>query len=133
MIEQAPHTLDDVFHALADPTRRSMLRSLAAGQQTISQLAAPYDTHICQLEPRPLAVADRWLRSYEQLWTTQLDALAALFEDDNQDLSGEAPSASPQRRPPERRNRVRERLSLPLRSAGGQPLHRAGEPFTDKS
>ena len=117
MVEQPSHTLDVVFHALADPTRRSMLRSLAAGQQTISQLATPFDisftaaskhvkvleraglvrrqvkgrTHICQLEPRPLAIADRWLRHYEQLWTTQLDALVALFEAGDDDVSGEAP------------------------------------------
>lgn len=117
MVEQSPHTLDAVFHALADPTRRSMLRSLAEGQQTISQLATPFDisftaaskhikvleraglvrrrvkgrTHICQLEPSPLAVADRWLRHYEQLWTTQLDALAALFEAEDNHVSGEAP------------------------------------------
>lgn len=117
MVEQSPHTLDAVFHALADPTRRSMLRSLAEGQQTISQLATPFDisftaaskhvkvleraglvrrrvkgrTHICHLEPSPLAVADRWLRHYEQLWTTQLDALAALFEAEDNRVSGEAP------------------------------------------
>jgi DNA-binding transcriptional ArsR family regulator len=120
MVEQPHHTLDVVFHALADPTRRSMLRSLAEGQRTISQLAAPYDisfaaaskhvrvleragllrrrvrgrTHICQLEPQPLAIADRWLRYYEQLWTTQLDALAALFEADDHDVSGDAPPAT---------------------------------------
>lgn len=119
MVEQSPQTLDGVFHALADPTRRAMLRSLAEGQQTISQLAAPYAisftaaskhvkvleragllrrrirgrTHICQLEPQPLASADRWLRYYEQLWTTQLDALAALFEAEDDDGSGEAPPA----------------------------------------
>jgi DNA-binding transcriptional ArsR family regulator len=119
MVEQSPHTLNAVFRALADPTRRSMLRSLAERQQTISQLAAPYNisfaaaskhikvleqagllrrrvrgrTHICQLEPQRLAIADRWLRSYEQLWTTQLDALAALFEADHPDMSGEAPLA----------------------------------------
>jgi DNA-binding transcriptional ArsR family regulator len=120
MVEQSPHSLNAVFHALADPTRRSMLRSLAERQQTISQLAAPYNisftaaskhvkvleqagllrrrvrgrTHICQLEPQPLAIADRWLRYYEQLWTTQLDALVTLFEADDPDVSGEAPPAT---------------------------------------
>lgn len=119
MVEQSPQTLDGVFHALADPTRRAMLHALAEGQQTISQLAAPYAisftaaskhvkvleragllrrrvrgrTHICQLEPQPLASADRWLRAYEQLWTTQLDALAALFEAEGDDGSDEAPPA----------------------------------------
>jgi DNA-binding transcriptional ArsR family regulator len=106
MVEQSPSSLDTVFHALADPTRRAMLHALADGEQNISQLAAPFAisfaaaskhvkvlehaglirrrirgrTHVCRLDPRPLAVADHWLRFYEQLWTTQLDALAAMFE-----------------------------------------------------
>jgi len=34
--------LGEVFRALADPTRRGMLRALAAGQRTILELAEPY-------------------------------------------------------------------------------------------
>lgn len=99
--------LDDVFHALADPTRRAMLRSLALGERTISELAEPFDmsfvaaskhvrvleaaglvrrtvkgrTHICQLVAEPLAAADDWLRYYERLWATQLDNLAAMLDE----------------------------------------------------
>ena len=35
--------LDDVFLALADGTRRDMLRRLTAGERTIGELAQPYD------------------------------------------------------------------------------------------
>jgi DNA-binding transcriptional ArsR family regulator len=109
MVAQHPAPLDRVFHALADPTRRAMLHSLATGQRNISELAAPFDmsfaaaskhvrvlesaglvrrrvvgrSHVCRLEPAPLAAADAWLRFYERLWTTQLDALDALLKADD--------------------------------------------------
>jgi hypothetical protein len=35
--------LDEVFHALADPTRRSIVRRLSPGEATVTELAAPYD------------------------------------------------------------------------------------------
>src|SRR5580693_420800 len=41
MVEQSSAHLDAVFHALADATRRRMLRSLAGGELTIGDLAAP--------------------------------------------------------------------------------------------
>ncbi len=34
--------LDGVFHALADPTRRAMVRRLAGGECTVTELAAPF-------------------------------------------------------------------------------------------
>lgn len=108
MVEQSPQ-LDNVFHALADPTRRAMLRSLARGEASIGDLAAPYRmslaaaskhvrvleragllqrtvqgrTHLCRIAPAPLAQAGQWLRFYEGFWNTRLDALdEALKADD---------------------------------------------------
>ena len=101
-------TLDRTFHALADPTRRAMLRRLAGGEQSIGELAAPFTmsfaaaskhvkvlegarlvrrrvegrTHICHLEAAPLAAADDWLRFYERFWNQQLDALEAVLRED---------------------------------------------------
>ena len=92
-----------MFHALADPTRRTMVRTLADGEQTVGELAAPHPIslaaaskhvkvleraglvrrtvhgrrHVCRLEPQPLADASRHLRFYEQFWTERLDALEA--------------------------------------------------------
>jgi DNA-binding transcriptional ArsR family regulator len=101
--------LDAVFHALSDPTRRLMLRSLAGGDRTVGELAAPFRmsfagaakhvktlersglirrtvrgrTHICRLEPAALANANAWFRHYARFWEQSLDALeAALREDD---------------------------------------------------
>ena len=101
MVEQRAESLDNVFHALADPTRRDMLRSLAIQERTVSELAAPFRmslaavskhvkvleqagllqrtvrgrTHICRLAPEPLAEAHEWIRFYERFWNERLDAL----------------------------------------------------------
>lgn len=97
--------MDSVFHALSDSTRRQMLQQLAIGEQTVSQLAQPFEmslaaaskhikvlekaglihrevhgrTHLCRLDPGPLASAHRWLSVYEQFWTNRLDALEQLL------------------------------------------------------
>ena len=42
----AADPLSRVFAALADPTRRDMVARLAAGDATVSELAAPYDVTI---------------------------------------------------------------------------------------
>jgi DNA-binding transcriptional ArsR family regulator len=102
--------LDTVFHALAHDARRDMLRRLADRELTVGQLAEPLDMslpaaskhvqvlegaglvqrtvmgrrHVCRLDPRPLAGADEWLRFYERAWSEQLDALARIFEDDQE-------------------------------------------------
>ena len=106
MVEHLTPSLDTVFQALTDATRRAMLRSLADGDRNIGELAAPFEmslaaaskhvkvleraglvrrlvkgrTHICRLEPAPLAAADEWLRFYEQFWNLKLDALEALLK-----------------------------------------------------
>jgi DNA-binding transcriptional ArsR family regulator len=109
MVELHAPQLDSVFHALGDATRRHMLRELAGGERTVSQLAQPFAmslaaaskhikalekaglvrrevrgrTHMCHLEPGPLARADEWLRYYERFWTGRLDALEQLLRNDD--------------------------------------------------
>jgi DNA-binding transcriptional ArsR family regulator len=104
MVEQQ---LDATFTALADPTRRGMLATLAKGERSIGELAAPYAMsfagaakhvgvleraglverrkagrqQLCRLRAAPLAEADAWLRQWEQFWTTRLDALEALLKE----------------------------------------------------
>jgi DNA-binding transcriptional ArsR family regulator len=105
MVEPYAASLNTVFQALADPTRRAMLRSLAGGERNVSDLAAPFRmsfaasakhvkvlenaglvrrtvqgrSHICRLNPAPLAAADKWLRHYERFWSERLDVLDALL------------------------------------------------------
>jgi DNA-binding transcriptional ArsR family regulator len=106
MVEQSTLPLDAVFQALADPTRRAMLRTLAAGEHNIGELAAPFRMsfaaaskhvkvlegaglvrrrvqgrrHLCRIQTAPLAAADDWLDFYRRLWTEQLDRLDSLLE-----------------------------------------------------
>src|SRR5260221_732867 len=117
MVDHQSASLDGVFHALADPTRRAMLRSLSAGERNIGELAAPFRmsfaavskhvkvleraglvrrrvqgrTHFCRIEPLPLAAADEWLRFYECFWIDRLDALAAILK--AEDRAANSPGA----------------------------------------
>ena len=101
MVEHADAVLDRLFSALADPTRRAMLRRLAGGDRTVGELAEPFDmsfaaaakhvkvleqagllqrsiegrSHRCRLDAGPLAEADRWLAYYERFWSLRLDDL----------------------------------------------------------
>jgi DNA-binding transcriptional ArsR family regulator len=101
--------LDAVFHALGDATRRRMLSELAGGERTVGQLAEPFAislaaaskhikalenagmirrevrgrTHLCRLDPGPLATAHQWLSSYECFWSDRLDVLERLLREED--------------------------------------------------
>ena len=109
MVKHDSPRLDTIFHALSDATRRGMLASLALGEKSVGELAEPFAmsfagaskhvkvleeaglirrevrgrTHVCSLEPGPLASADQWLRHYERFWTGRLDALEQLLREDD--------------------------------------------------
>jgi DNA-binding transcriptional ArsR family regulator len=102
--------LDSTFHALADPTRRGMLASLALGEKSIGELAEPFQmsfagaskhvrvledagllsrrklgrTHLISLNAEPLAEAELWLKQWEKFWSVRLDRLQALVEADQE-------------------------------------------------
>lgn len=108
MVELETSRLDAVFRALGDPTRRRMLAELADGERTVGELAKPFDislaaaskhiktleraglirrevrwrTHLCRLDPGPLAGAHEWLSFYERFWSGRLDVLERLLEED---------------------------------------------------
>jgi DNA-binding transcriptional ArsR family regulator len=110
MVELQTPQLDSIFHALGDPTRRQMLRELAGGERTVGQLAEPFAislaaaskhikalenaglirrevrgrTHLCRLDPGPLASAHEWLNFYERFWTDRLNALDRLLRQDDE-------------------------------------------------
>jgi DNA-binding transcriptional ArsR family regulator len=109
MVELQTPQMNSVFHALGDATRRKMLRDLAARERTVSELAEPYAmslaaaskhirvlehaglirrevrgrTHICRLDPGPLASAHEWLGFYERFWTSRLDELERLLRSED--------------------------------------------------
>lgn len=108
MVESDIDTLGPVFHALGDATRRRMLRALAEKERTVGELAEPFAmslaaaskhirvlenaglirrevrwrTHVCRLEPGPLAQAHEWLGHYERFWTERLDVLERLLREE---------------------------------------------------
>src|SRR5947207_433959 len=109
MVELQTLEMNSVFHALGDVTRRQMLRDLATGERTVSELAQPFAmslaaaskhikvlegaglirrevrgrTHVCRLEPGPLASAHEWLGFYERFWNSRLDLLEQLLRDED--------------------------------------------------
>jgi DNA-binding transcriptional ArsR family regulator len=98
--------LDVTFRALADPTRRGMLASLALGDKSVGELGEPFHMtfagaakhvkvlesagliarrrsgrkQICTLNAEPLRQAEEWLRQWEKFWSVRLDRLQALVE-----------------------------------------------------
>jgi DNA-binding transcriptional ArsR family regulator len=94
-------SLDRTLAALADPTRRAILRRLAQGEARVTELARPFaislnsiSKHIRMLErarlvrrrragrehlmsfsPQPLDEAAAWIESQRAFWTARLDAL----------------------------------------------------------
>jgi DNA-binding transcriptional ArsR family regulator len=90
-----------VFHALADPSRRSMVERLVRGPASVSQLAEPLDMSLaavvqhlsvledagivasrkigrvrtCRLEPAGLRRAEDWLVAQRTEWELRLDRL----------------------------------------------------------
>lgn len=122
-LHASPPPLDAVFHALGDATRRRMLRDLAGGERTVSELAQPFAmslagaskhikaleqaglvrrevrgrTHLCRLDASPLARAHEWLAFYERFWSERLDVLERLLrEDDSRGLASAPQSPAPQ-------------------------------------
>ena len=110
--------------------------SSSGGERTVSQLAEPFAislaaaskhikalenagliqrevrgrTHVCRLDPGPLASAHEWLSFYERFWTERLDILDRLLREDARAprLQEEAPEPKQSRNPKTRRRQMNE-------------------------
>lgn len=106
VLDQSP-ALDRIFHALAHPARRAIVRSLAGGERNLSALAAPLRMtfpaaskhvrvlenarlvkrrvlgreHVCRLQAGPLGEAVRWTEQFRAHWESNFQALDALLEE----------------------------------------------------
>jgi DNA-binding transcriptional ArsR family regulator len=93
--------LDDIFGALADPTRRAIVARLADGEATVLELAAPFDISLpavsrhlkvlenaglisrgrdaqrrpCRLEADALDEINRWTLHTKRAWEQRFDEL----------------------------------------------------------
>lgn len=100
----------DVFQAIADPTRREVLRLLAHKELPISKISEHFPISrtavvkhlnilsaanlihgrkegrekIFQLHPEPLQEVKEWLSFYERFWSNKLSILKHLVENDEE-------------------------------------------------
>ena len=101
MVKSQDYDLDLIFKALADPTRRSILKSLSRKERAITELAEPFDMslvavakHVKVLEraqlvhrrwegsfsyltlnAKAMLTADQWLGNYKEFWEQSFDRL----------------------------------------------------------
>lgn len=98
--------LDRAFHALADPSRRSIVVRLSEGPASVSALAEPLEMslpaviqHIevlqksgivrsekvgrvrtCTLEPAPMREVEQWIAQHRQVWEGRFDRLGDVLK-----------------------------------------------------
>jgi DNA-binding transcriptional ArsR family regulator len=101
-------SLDLVFQALADPTRRAIVQRLTRGPASVSDLARPLSMSLpavvqhlqvlessglvqsektgrvrtCRIQPAALRTAEQWIAARRTAWEKQLDRLAAYLGED---------------------------------------------------
>ena len=99
--------LDNIFAALADPTRRAIVARLAEGEASVAELVEPFamsqpaiSKHLkvleraglisrgrdaqrrpCKLEAQSLAEANQWLERYREVWEQNFARLDLLLEE----------------------------------------------------
>jgi len=106
MVKYNEETLNDVFQVLSDPTRREIIRRLAAGETTVMNLAKPFEMSLpavskhlkvmekaglvsvrkegtfryYALNPRGVENAHEWLAELKNFWTEQIVNLEQFLE-----------------------------------------------------
>jgi len=106
MAMEIPTSLDETLMALADPTRRAILRRLSEGEARVTELAEPFAIslnsvskhirvlerahlvrrriagreHILSFNPEPLDEAAAWIEAQRTAWSARLEALDALLQ-----------------------------------------------------
>lgn len=104
------------FRALADPTRREILRQLSEEKLTIAEVVEKFDLtrtavrkhltileeghlitvtprgkeRVTQLNPKGIKETAEWFNFFNHYWDTTLDSLKKAIESDNQKKSSES-------------------------------------------
>ncbi|MEA2201546.1 MAG: hypothetical protein QOI89_2142 [Solirubrobacteraceae bacterium] len=110
--------IDVVFHALSDANRRTMIDRLLDGPASVSELARPLaislpavvqHLHVleasgvvrshkvgrvrtCEIEPRALSTAERWISERRAMWEAQLDRLGEFLATGTDESEPSTPS-----------------------------------------
>jgi DNA-binding transcriptional ArsR family regulator len=103
----AATTLDTLFSALGDPTRRRIVERLARGRQTISEVSTGFAmsqpaiskhvkileqsglverdvvgrVHQLRLSPKAMETASSWIETQRKYWNAALDRLDAYLDE----------------------------------------------------
>jgi DNA-binding transcriptional ArsR family regulator len=98
-------TIDRVFHALGDPTRRAIVVKLSRGPQSVSRLAVPLAITLtavvqhlqileesglvrtekmgrvrtCRIESAGFSAVEEWIKECRSMWERRLDRLGDLL------------------------------------------------------
>jgi DNA-binding transcriptional ArsR family regulator len=108
--------IDQVFHALGDPTRRQLVERLSRGSASVSDLARPLDITLaavvqhlqvlersgivrtekvgrvrtCRIEPAGLDIVAEWIAERRSLWERRLDRLGDILVKEEQPMERSA-------------------------------------------
>ena len=100
-------SIDRVFHALGDPTRRAILEMLSEAPLSVSRLATPLDITLtavvqhlqvleecglvhtektgrvrtCRIETAGFAILEQWIRDRRSIWERRLDLLGDVLSE----------------------------------------------------
>ena len=106
MVLDSSPLLDLVFHALAHPARRGIIRQLSGGERNLTELASPLRMtfpaaskhvrvleraklvrrrvsgreHLCRLRAEPLKDALLWTEQFRRNWEARFEALDSLLD-----------------------------------------------------
>ncbi len=107
MVADQSSRLDLVFHALAHPARRAIIRQLSGGERNLSELASPLAMtfpaatkhvrvlegaklirrrvvgrqHLCRLRAAPLKEATLWTEQFRRNWEARFKALDSILDE----------------------------------------------------
>src|SRR6187455_3697259 len=125
VVDRSPK-LNSVFHALAHPARRAIIRQLSGGERNLSELASPLRMtfpgatkhvrvleraklvrrrvvgrqHLCRLRAEPLKEATLWTEQFRRNWEARFEALDSLLDEMKSQEAGEQSRSAPPPPPP---------------------------------
>jgi DNA-binding transcriptional ArsR family regulator len=114
LVNYNDQSLDAVFFALSDPTRRDMLSRVAKGPVSVTGLAGSYRMSLpavlkhvsvleasglvetdkigrvrtCEFRPHALRAASDWIKDYQHFWEGQLDRLGQYLDEISKEERG---------------------------------------------
>jgi DNA-binding transcriptional ArsR family regulator len=135
MVKYSEEPLDAVFAALADPTRRQVVKLLASGSRPVTELARPFSMSLpgfmkhlliledaglikrekagrvvsCTLTAEPMKKASDWLDHTREFWEKRLDALARFLYHQEETQAWRTPRRRSGRRSPSSASSTRHR------------------------